>query len=1053
MGDFNVELYTEIGTGRQSTFYQPTVTYKGRLKQSIEFVAAKSVDNMRSDEIFHAVEIMHKLDHENIIHFINWYQTESKLFIILEFCPGGSLLELLDRDVCLPESVIRIFASDILDALLYLHRHGYLYQDFSPRNMLLDECGLIKLGDFTRSGFVDKTIDLSNIDFEMLQYLAPELLVDGSIPSYASDLYSLGCLMYHMATGATPFVASNEAELVQMIRESLPQPVTEMSNHFNDLVLSLLKKNPYERPTWKDVVKHPFWKDALTDRLDDVFTKFDPNVLPKQPKFDAGKGKISLEQSVTDLSKSIRISSFSEVPSSQPTPPSTDLSTINQIGELLVTSTLLMPSPLALNANIEKETLTSYEGIAMPISPASIRSTDPEEVERAINKVKVAFAGPDRVNKNPLISYLISQSKIPEIAENISSSSLLPELLQYASSTQHVQLAANFLLLFATCIRFSKAINPKNLTEAATNQLVALVSNPQVPIARKAVTAFGELISYIAHDEGIAIPSYISSILFKAFKSGDEVIRHLTLRTIANVLSSPRCSEILPMDQIEPLLISFQINDSNALMETYAVTIATLYSKSSPSSNEFVVTLVQNLMNRPSTNAQILGIIIAAETKMLPSIKSGVISAFKNGTSELRIKAFLAVCLIYRDNLNDFIEFAPKFFQSLEKLQVEAQRAYDCIIQWSAEISEIIVDEVNKGGEFNLLQIIYQAMQIRQFSQKIWSKSFEKKIQKIVRNNTFNDVKSEVALQIIQCAFCYQICDISLISDLCRALNSQLGIVRFTVVKLVADASMQHPIHASLMQFIESNIMTQVLSLLQDEPIIIDQSLRIILNACIEKESTFSYLVKPNILSFIISSVTTNAAALELMSRIISSNQIPIDTIISARLIPSIISSMENKENYESTIQLLLSALIAIEKNLSEIKGAANKRAFVKSVHSLATMASKMAMVLLDYSEAAQCLCILIKIFTPQSSQQDVLIDSAFHPFSISLSQGCRKPEHAQSLAQVIRMLQWSSEQSNAIKLRLKGAGTLQTAIKKASDYGTDELKQAAMSYQKALRG
>ena len=125
--------------------------------------------------------------------------------LIVEYCPGGTLLELLERDVCLPESIIRIFSSDILSAFLYLHKHRIIYRDLSPRNIFLDECGLLKLGDFFKSDFINKKLDPLSIDLEMMQYLAPELLEEDGVPSFSSDFYSLGCLMYQMATGNPPF--------------------------------------------------------------------------------------------------------------------------------------------------------------------------------------------------------------------------------------------------------------------------------------------------------------------------------------------------------------------------------------------------------------------------------------------------------------------------------------------------------------------------------------------------------------------------------------------------------------------------------------------------------------------------------------------------------------------------------------------------------------------------------------------------------------------------------------------------------------------------------
>ena len=324
-----VEIYNQIGNGRNCPSYQPTAVYKGRLRNSIEFVAIKLIDIQRQDEVSNAVDLFKNLPHhDNIVDFIDCAENggnenknnsgkinfnssinsrcrgqTNQIRLIVEYCPGGTLMDLLERDVSLPESIIQIFASDILSALLHLHKNGIIYRDISPRNILLDECGLIKLGDFCRSGRIDEPIDFSKsiVDIEMLQYMAPELLDEDSCPSFSSDFYALGCIMYQMATGHSPFSFPfandgydvDEMKLIEMIRDYNPVSqgnfIPDVSNDFNDLLIKLLDKDPYKRPNWLELVSHPFWKDTLTkERLDNAFVDFDKTykLLPKQPKFE-----------------------------------------------------------------------------------------------------------------------------------------------------------------------------------------------------------------------------------------------------------------------------------------------------------------------------------------------------------------------------------------------------------------------------------------------------------------------------------------------------------------------------------------------------------------------------------------------------------------------------------------------------------------------------------------------------------------------------------------------------------------------------------------------
>lgn len=1085
--EFNVQTYGELGKGRESPNYSQTIVLKGRIKESIDYVVSKNYDIMRQDEIYRAVKIMGKFQHDNIVKFVNWYVTNTKLYLILEYCPGGTLLDLLDRDVCLPESVISIFASDLLSALHYIHKKGYIFHDLSPRNILLDECGVLKLSDFARATEIDDPVDLNLVDLEILEYLPPEVLISDSPSSFASDFYSLGCLMYKMATGATPFLSSTVEELKEKILSTNPQPISECSPEFNELVLSCLNKNPYKRPTWDEIVKHPFWQDTLKHRPDQEFKNFNAKLMPPQPIWESKQNETFDESEIVDLSKSLRSSILPpkkelipsaraatnsskkslSIPKSQSNTQSQkegddsidadikaeieDELSINDgneveenektIESLVIESPLLDPATVVLNPNIETFPLSSTEGITLPVT-AQMLKTKPEE---AIPKIDNAFNGPDRVkSKAPFLSFLIEQSKSAEVATNLANSSLLSEIGNHAKTTKHPSLSAGFLLLSGTILKFASNISNKYITNEFISNIHTLSSHQQEKVARKGISVLGQLATYIVNGMiKIPMPDFLVPTLVKALNSSDEPIRHYSLRSLANLLYY---NYNFDQKTLENIMTQFEFTASMYLTETYSIFVCLAYKKiTTPNSTEFVSNLVKNFVSRQSSITQTVAIMIAAKHNLLNSIKDGVISIFNNGNGELRSKSFLAMCLLFNSNASEFVKYSQRFFYLLEKMFNESQDIFECVMMWSISFCEKIVEMVLENNDIDLLNIIYNGMQLKMLSTRLWSPKFEKKISKMIRNNTFNNQKSEVAIQIIQCALCYQLCDASIIAGMCRPLNSQQPRVRFAVVKLVADATMLKPIPTQVLTFVENNILSQLLALLNDEACIIDQTLRILRNSSMDRPEILKQLNKQAIITKIFNSISDNQAALQLALQIIKSNDLSIESLLNTRFVPGIIDAIDKKENSTDAIELLYGALSLIEKKK-------NRRNSAKSFHNLATIAPKIATLMLEYSKASECLCLMISIFTPLGNSNDVVLESSFNLVASSLSNGYQKTEYVNELSNVVKSLTWAVTNSLATRLKVKGSKQLMSALKKVSENGVEELKQNAVACLKAIK-
>ncbi|EEY57356.1 serine/threonine protein kinase [Phytophthora infestans T30-4] len=272
----NYNIYDEIGLGTNS------FVYKARRKRSIEYVAVKSTAKSRMDKILNEVPFLHKLESPYVLKFFDWYESSNHIWLILEYCMGGDLLNLITQDKHLPESAVQSFGLELVAGLHYLHSNSILYCDLKPANILIDEFGSLKLSDF---GLARRIPGSDATPARPLapgspHYMAPELFQQPAVHSFASDFWALGCVLYELRTGHQPFTHTNFSELARMIQSEvveLPVLGCVMSPAFCDLVKRLLVKDPYRRITWDELVDHPFW--GSLPRIDKV-------AMPPQEIFD-----------------------------------------------------------------------------------------------------------------------------------------------------------------------------------------------------------------------------------------------------------------------------------------------------------------------------------------------------------------------------------------------------------------------------------------------------------------------------------------------------------------------------------------------------------------------------------------------------------------------------------------------------------------------------------------------------------------------------------------------------------------------------------------------
>ncbi|KAM6907540.1 serine/threonine-protein kinase 36 [Xenentodon cancila] len=273
--------------------------FKGRRIFSGQVVALKFMPKVGRSEkelrsLKREIEIMRDLQHPNIVQLFDSFETDTEVVVVTEYAEG-QLFQILEDDGNLPESQVRGIACQLVSALYYLHSHRILHRDMKPQNILLGKSGVVKLCDF---GFA-RTMSMSTLVLTSIKgtplYMSPEL-VEEKPYDHTADLWSLGCILYELHTGAPPFCTNSIFHLVQLIvRDQVKWP-DNMSHICTSFLKGLLTKDPQKRLSWPDLLHHPFVADGVLVLSDT--NVFNPLTVTPSPDVQALKLQQVAEKSV-----------------------------------------------------------------------------------------------------------------------------------------------------------------------------------------------------------------------------------------------------------------------------------------------------------------------------------------------------------------------------------------------------------------------------------------------------------------------------------------------------------------------------------------------------------------------------------------------------------------------------------------------------------------------------------------------------------------------------------------------------------------------------------
>ncbi|XP_042100436.1 ribosomal protein S6 kinase alpha-1 isoform X3 [Ovis aries] len=191
-------------------------------------------------------DILADVNHPFVVKLHYAFQTEGKLYLILDFLRGGDLFTRLSKEVMFTEEDVKFYLAELALGLDHLHSLGIIYRDLKPENILLDEEGHIKLTDF---GLSKEAIDHEKKAYSFcgtVEYMAPEV-VNRQGHSHSADWWSYGVLMFEMLTGSLPFQGKDRKETMTLILKAKLGMPQFLSTEAQSLLRALFKRNPANR--------------------------------------------------------------------------------------------------------------------------------------------------------------------------------------------------------------------------------------------------------------------------------------------------------------------------------------------------------------------------------------------------------------------------------------------------------------------------------------------------------------------------------------------------------------------------------------------------------------------------------------------------------------------------------------------------------------------------------------------------------------------------------------------------------------------------------------
>lgn len=235
-------------------------------RRAVKVVSKSQIKTKKNKtKLWAEIKLHQMLQHPNIVRFDDCFEDDENVYMILELCAHGSLMDLLRRRKRYTEPEARFYLTQLIGACQYMHDNNVIHRDLKLGNLFLDADMNIKVGDFGLAALIENPGERKKTICGTPNYIAPEVLFDTTNGhSFEVDVWSVGVILYTLLIGKPPFQTKDVKAIYRRIRENRYEfpPDKEISGPAMDLIMKILNSNPEQRPTLTEILQHPWFQDG-----------------------------------------------------------------------------------------------------------------------------------------------------------------------------------------------------------------------------------------------------------------------------------------------------------------------------------------------------------------------------------------------------------------------------------------------------------------------------------------------------------------------------------------------------------------------------------------------------------------------------------------------------------------------------------------------------------------------------------------------------------------------------------------------------------------------